>query len=335
MDIKETLFRLSDSVFLGNNTECGDIIFDLLSKHTKARRNGYNVIGEIKGEGDYTLMLEAHIDEVGFIVTDIDSDGFLTVKNCGGIDLRMLPARPVTIHAKQKVTGVFCSIPPHLGAVKDFSDISDLKIDSLLGENAKEIISVGDFVTFNTKAASLCGSLVTGKSFDNRAGAVCLLETAERLSGKKLPFNVVFAFTDAEELGHRGAKTAAFDVSPDESIVLDVSFANAPDVADADCGKLSHGGMVGISPILDRKIWDKLILTASESGLPFQTEVMNGKTGTNSDIISISKSGVKTGLVSIPLRNMHTDVEIVDINDIKTVCDLLENYILKGAQFDD
>lgn len=330
MNIKETLFKLSDAVSVGNITEASLIAYSQLSKYAETSQNGINVVGKMAGEGDYTLLLEAHIDEVGFVVTDVDDNGFLTVKNCGGIDLRTLPSRTVTVHGKEKITGVFCATPPHLGGVKEYDDISALKIDTLLGEEAKNVISVGDFVTFNQKAAALHGTCVTGKSLDNRAGVVCLLALAEKLSGKKLPFNIVFAFTDAEELGHRGAKTTVFDIAPNEAIVLDVSFADAPDVPSNECGKLSGGAMIGMSPILDKKISKKLVSIAEQNNMPYQTEVMGGRTGTNSDVISISKSGVKTSLVSIPLRNMHTDVEIIDIEDIENVCDLLEKYVLGG-----
>lgn len=329
---KQLLFDLADAVSIGNITEAANIAFDVLSKYANTTQNGNNVTGVIKGGSDYTLMLEAHIDEVGFVVTDIDDCGFLTVKNCGGIDLRALPARPVTIHGKERITGVFCATPPHLASgSKEYDDISSLKIDTLLGSNAKDIVSVGDFATFNVKATSLQNGRITGKSLDNRAGVVCLLELAKRLSGKTLPVNVVFAITDMEELGCRGARTKAFEISPDEAIVFDVSFADGPDIPSCDCGILGSGAMIGISPILDKTISKKLISVAEEEKTPYQTEVMGGKTGTNGDVISISKSGVKTGLVSIPLRNMHTDVEIVDLCDIENVCNLLEEYILKGG----
>ena len=330
MNIKETLFELSNAVSIGNITDASEKAREILSNYAKTRQNGVEVIGEIKGESDYTLMLEAHIDEVGFVVTDVDASGFLTVKNCGGVDLRMLPARTVIIHGKQDVTGVFCATPPHLGGPKEYDDIAALKIDTLLGEKAKEIISVGNFVTFNAKAVELQNGRITGKSLDNRAGVVCLLELAKRLAGKALPYNVVFAFTDAEELGNRGAKTTTFDVSPDEAIVLDVSFADAPDVSSSDCGKLGGGAMIGMSPVLDKSISKKLVSIAKENNLSYQTEVMGSRTGTNGDVVSVTKSGVKTGLISIPLRNMHTDCEIIDIKDIENVCDLLEKYILGG-----
>ncbi|MBR6501834.1 MAG: M20/M25/M40 family metallo-hydrolase [Clostridia bacterium] len=330
MNIKETLFELSNAVSIGNITDASEKACEILSNYAKTRQNGIEVVGEIKGESEYTLMLEAHIDEVGFVVTDVDASGFLTVKNCGGVDLRMLPARTVIIHGKQDVTGVFCATPPHLGGPKEYDDIAALKIDTLLGEKAKEIVSVGDFVTFNAKADELQNGRITGKSLDNRAGVVCLLELAKRLYGKTLPYNVVFAFTDAEELGNRGAKTTTFDISPDEAFVIDVSFADAPDVSSRDCGKLGGGAMIGMSPVLDKGISKKLVSIAKENELAYQTEVMGSRTGTNGDVVSVTKGGVKTGLVSIPLRNMHTDVEIIDLKDIENVCDLLEKYILGG-----
>lgn len=333
MNIKETLFELCRADGIGSVREASDKAYNILSKYCTTRRTDtLTVIGEIKGETDYTLMLDAHIDEIGFIVTDIDDCGFLTVDKCGGIDLRTLPARRVKIHGKEDIIGVFCSTPPHLSSGDiEFDDIKKFKIDTLLGERAKEIVTIGDFVTFYEEPQSLSDTKITAKALDDRAGVVCLLELARRLSGKTLPINVVFALSDAEELGVRGAKTATYDVSPDEAIALDVSFADGPDIPSTECGKLSGGAMIGVSPILDRQISNTLKDIAKENGISYQTEVMAGRTGTNGDVISLNKTGVKTGLISIPERNMHTAVEVVDLKDITAVCDILEQYILKGG----
>ena len=129
----------------------------------------------------------------------------------------------------------------------------------------------------------------------------------------------------------RGCKTAAFKVDPDEAIAIDVSFADAPDVSPDDCGKMSGGAMIGVSPTLDREISDRLNTVAFENNIPYQNEIMGGRTGTNSDVIGITRGGVRTGVVSIPLRNMHTDCEVIDLNDVKSVCDILELYILSGG----
>lgn len=337
MDIKETLFRLSDLSAVGSITEAADLAFELLSKYADtARAGGLTVIGKLKGKSDYTIMLDAHIDEVALIVTDIDKNGFITAAKCGGIDLRTLPARPVTVHGKKDIAAVFCSTPPHLSKGDEvFDDISKLKLDTGLGEKAQDIVSVGDYITYRTKASSLFGSRVTGKSFDDRAGVVCLLELAERLSKKQLPCNVVFSICDGEELGLRGAKTSAFRIQPDEAVAIDVSFGDGPDISPDDCGKLSSGAMVGISPVLDRRISDRLTDIAKTEGIPYQAEVMGGRTSTDGDVISVTANGVRTGLLSIPLRNMHTDVEVIDTEDIKSVCDILESYILSGGVMND
>lgn len=332
-DIKNLLFSLCDSYCIGSINDAAVLAETELSKYCKTTRENNTVIGEIKGESDYKIMLDAHIDEVGFIVTNIDDEGFLTVAKCGGIDLRTLPARTVTIHGRERVNGVFCSTPPHLSSGDiSFEDIADFKIDTLLGERAKDIISLGDYVTFDTAPQNLLSDRVCAKSLDDRAGVVCLIELAKRLSGKKLPVSVVFCISDMEELGTRGAKTASFKADPDEGVAIDVSFASAPDVSKDEAGELSKGAMIGIAPVLSREMSRKFINIAEENGILYQTEVMSRATGTNADVISVNKSGVKTGLLSIPLRNMHTDSEIIDMSDIISVCDILEKYILsKGV----
>ena len=333
MDIKSTLFALSEAVSLGCVSEASSKAQKILSEYMPTEtHDNLTVIGTLKGESDYTLMLDAHIDEVGFVVTNVSDNGFLTVKNCGGIDLRTLPARSVVIHGKEKINGVFCSTPPHLSSGQiEYNDISALKIDTALGEKARELVSIGDFVSFSDKPCELLGGRVTGKAFDNRVGVTVLLCLAKRLSTKKLPFNVAFVLSDMEELGLRGAKTAAYKINPDEALVLDVTFGDAPDVSSADSCKLGGGAMIGVSPILSKEITDKHKAIAKEKGIAHDLEVMSSATGTNSDVVSLTRKGVKTGLVSIPLRNMHSSVEVVDIYDIKAAVDLLEEYILKGG----
>ena len=333
MDIKSTLKSLADAVGAGNIREATDIAEAELSKYAEiTHTSNLGIIGKIKGKSDYTLMLEAHIDEISLIVTDVDENGFVTVKNCGGFDLRTLPSRQVDIHGKTKVRGVFCSTPPHL-AEKDvtFDNISDFKIDTCLGEKAREIISAGDYVTYCTKADDLKGDRMCGKSFDDRAGVCVLLELAKRFKESAPPVNLVFCLSDMEEIGLRGAKTSSYKISPDEAIAIDVSFADGPDISPDDCGKLGCGAMIGVAPIISRNISDKLIRLANQYKIPYQVEVMSQRTGTDADVISITKSGVKTGLLSIPLRNMHTDCEVISIADILSVCDLLEAYIKDGG----
>lgn len=333
MNIKERLFALSSADAVGNVNEASDLAFEMLSEYCECERtNTLSVIGYLKGESNYTLMLDAHIDQIAMVVTNVDDEGFLTVSNAGGIDLRMLPSRRVTVHSKQKITAVFCSTPPHLASgEREYTDIDYIKLDTALGKKAKELVSVGDFVTFNTKPVELLNNRVCGKSFDDRAGVACVIEVAKRLKGKKLPFNVAFVLSDGEELGLRGIRTATFKINPDEAIAIDVSFGDGIGISEEESGELGKGAMIGVSPCLDSEISKKLINVASEKGIPYQTEVMAEKSGTNADMISVSREGVRTCTLSIPLRNMHTDCEILDILDLENACELLCEYILSGG----
>ena len=332
MDIKDILFKLSALDSLGSLHAAADYAKEELSRFAKTDKCGGSITGFIQGNSDYTVMLDAHIDQVGMTVTQVDGEGFLTVAPSGGIDIRALPSREVTVHGKQDIPAVFCSTPPHLanGEVV-YDDISRIKLDTGLGEKAKNIVSVGDYVTFSALPTELSGDLVSGRSFDDRAGVACLIKTAEMLSGKQLPCNVAFLLSDAEELGMRGAVTAAFGLAPDEAIAVDVSFGDGIGISPDESGKLKGGAMIGFAPTLDSKISNKLTNIAKSRGIKYQTEVMGGRTGTNADVIAISGKGVKTCTVSIPLRNMHTEVETLSLSDLNSVCDLLCAYILSGG----
>ena len=337
MNIKETLFALSSADGVGNIREASDLAYDLLKEYCKTEKSDtLTVIGYLKGESDYTLMLDAHIDQIAMIVTDIDDNGFLTVAKSGGIDIRALPSRRVTVHGKEKVAAVFCATPPHLSSgEKEYTDIADIKLDTALGAKAKEIIPIGNYVTFSADPCELLGTRVSGRSFDDRAAVACLIEVAKRLKDKKLPLNVAFVLSDGEELGMRGIRPAAFKVDPNEAIAIDVSFGDGIGISEDECGKLGEGSMIGISPALDRKISQKLIKTAKDNNIPYQTEVMGERTGTNADMIAVSRQGVRTCTLSIPLRNMHTEVETLDIKDLDSVCELLCAYILSGGAMND
>ncbi len=333
MNIKELLFKLSSLDAVGNITAASDFAYGILSKYTSAEKmDNLTVIGFIDGKNDYTLMLDAHIDQIAMVVTDIDDNGFLTVSNAGGIDIRTLPSRAVNVHGKETVPAVFCATPPHLSKGEDtFNDIADIKLDTSLGKKTKDIVSVGDLVTFAGKCGELQNDLVYGRSFDDRAAVACLLMLAEKLYGKKPPINVAFVLSDSEELGMRGVRTAAFRVNPDEAIAIDVSFGDGVGISSEECGTLSKGGMIGISPSLSKEISNKLINTAKENDISYQLEVMGSRTGTNADMISINREGVKTCTLSIPLRNMHSETEILSLCDLESVCNLLYAYIMSGG----
>ncbi len=325
--------RLSNAIGIGHLKYASDIASAELKKYAEVGDFGsIGLIARIDKGKDKTIMLEAHIDEVGFIVTHVFDDGFVRVTNVGGNDGRILPATPVIIHGKTDIPAVFTSTPPHLAKDKtDVKTADESLLDTGIGAEAKEYICVGDFATYDTCFSQLSGNKITGKALDDRSAVACLIEVAKRIYEKDIPVNVIFCLSEQEELGTRGARTASYAVDCDEAIAVDVSFADAPDVPTAKCGKLSGGAMIGISPILSKSITDKITAIAKEKAIAHQFEVMGGATGTDADVISISKEGIPCGLISIPLRNMHTPCEVVDLTDMTAVCDILENYILCGG----
>lgn len=176
---------------------------------------------------------------------------------------------------------------------------------------------------------------LAAKSLDNRAGVAVLLRVAELMeqSDNKPPVNLILQFSTMEETGGRyaGAVTGTFAWQPDEAIVVDASFAEYPGVDYPTPGKLGGGAMIGFSPLLSHCISDRLRQVAQANALPYTEEVLGGRTGTNADAVSTVAAGIPTGLVSYPLRNMHTPVETVELQDLETVARLLYAYLCQGG----
>ena len=279
-----------------------------------------------------TLMLEAHMDEIGFMVTHIDDNGFVYVASAGGIDNRVLTAQQVCVYGKENVyTGVFCSTPPHLaGKDGELPEITKRGIDlGLSSEQAKADIPLGSRVTFAPQFTEMNDTLVCAKALDDRAGMAAILHCLRQIGSA--PCHIAVAFCVQEELGCRGSGPAVYGTNPSAALVTDVSFALTPDADPYKCGKLGEGVMIGVSPILDKAMSDRLFALAKEENIPYQTEVMGGSTGTDADRISTSMCGVPCALLSIPQRYMHTPIEVVDIRDVAAVGDLMAAYIQKGG----
>ena len=292
-----------------------------------------NVIGIRRAERDDapTLMLEAHLDEIGFLVTHIDDNGFVYTAAAGGIDKRVITAQPVLVFGDKPYYGVFCSTPPHLSKDGELPDIGQCGIDvGLSGEEAKQHIPVGSRVSYAPHFTELNNNVVSSKALDDRAGMAAILHCLRQIGDDKHDVNIAVAFCVQEELGCRGVTPAVRRLQPTSAIVTDVSFALTPDADPRKCGKLGKGVMIGISPILSDS--ETLVALAKENDIPFQYEVMGGATGTDADRVTVSLMGVPTMLLSIPQRYMHTPVETVDVRDVAATGDLMAAYI---RQFDD
>ena len=304
--------------------EYGDVHTDALG----------NVILTIDGEGD-GVLLDAHMDMAGMIVTAITPEGFLRVDACGHIDTRQLGAQQVTIHGKKNISGIVISTPPHLqgNSENNGMKMSDVLIDTGFSENEiKKIVSLGDRVTVNSEFTELLGDRVSCGALDDRAGMASLICALEYLREKGCEKKITVSFSTREEVGGSGAKTAAFNAEAKELIAVDVSFADTPDSNSEECGELSKGPMIGVSASLDYDMSQRFIGTAKKCGIPYQLEIMGGRTGTDADGMTIAKGGFISGLISIPLRYMHTGVEVVSVSDVENTGRLIAEYIAGGSE---
>jgi len=281
-------------------------------------------------EGRPHLLLDAHIDEIGMIVTYIEDTGFLRVAPCGGIDRRLLLASRVTVHTDSgAIAGIICSTPPHLSGEEDKKNkkVEEIYIDiGYDGEAAREKVHPGDRVTINAHSRQLLGGLVSGKAIDDRAGCVALLLALGELGDTELDCGLTVQFSTMEEVGGAGAKTAAYLIKPTHAIAVDVGFGMTPDSPKEKCGELKKGPMIGFAPILSREMSAELAELCRMEEIPWQPDVMGRSTSTNADSIAVVGGGVVTGLLSIPQKYMHTPIETVAVEDVENTGKLLAAY---------
>ena len=276
-------------------------------------------------EGAPHLLLEAHLDQIGFIVTRVE-EGFLRFSKIGGIDARWLPATPVVIHAAGDYPGIITSVPPHLAG--DGSDHS-IKIENLLidtgftAETAAKLFAPGDIVTFAAKPVELQNKRLAGPALDDRIGCAAVIAAAEEIAAEKPDCRVTVLLSSMEEVGGQGAETGGFTSQPDYAIAVDVSFGDGFGCAPEKTSPLGGGTMLGYAPTLNRDFTLKLKKLAEENNIPLQHEPMGGRTGTDADELAVAGQGVRTALLSIPLRSMHTVAETIDPEDVVNTARLM------------
>ena len=321
---------LSPACVSGDERGGAKAIADLISPmgEVQVTQNGSVILKKAPWkDGAPVVMLQAHLDRIGFMVTRVMERGFVRLSPVGGVDRRAVAGARVTLHAEGgDYPGVICAAPPHL--VKDSERDSIPKADAIFadmlmdGDALERTAKPGDIVTLDGDIVRLLGDRVCAAAIDDRAGCAAVVRAAQ-LIADDAGFNVAVALCSQEEVGSAGAATAAFGLSPDVAIASDVSMAITPGDREDRCGRMDGGPMVGFSPILDRGLSKLCCSLAGELGIPFQREIMAGRTGTDADHIAVSGSGVRTALVSIPIRFMHTQVEVVSLGDIENTARLI------------
>lgn len=297
-----------------------------------------NVISVINKEGAPRVMLAGHIDEIGYMVKYVDEQGYIYFSAIGGVDAHLMPGQRIWIKGRKgNVLGLIGRKPIHLleeGERKTVSKIENLWID-IGAKDRKEAlakVAVGDAALPAVGFDVLNGEKVVGRGFDDRAGAFVISEVMRHLSGRKFPASVYGVATVQEEIGLRGGRTSAYGISPDVGIAVDVTFAtDVPGVDKKRLGEMKLGGgpVIARGPNINPKVFELLVKTAEKEKIPYQIEGISGGTGTDANVIQLTRSGVATGLVSIPNRYMHTPVEVVDTNDLANASKLIAAFIMK------
>lgn len=278
--------------------------------------------------GAKKLLLDAHLDEVGLVVTGI-KDGFLRFK-ANGVDVRMLPDREVTILTQPPILGVVACLPPHVLSAEEREkapEIKDLYVDTGLSqEEAERRIPVGTPMVYRTDFTVLGERQLCAKAMDDRACFAALLRTAELLRDQELDMDLYIVGSVCEETGGVGARVLAQGLSPDFCVAVDVTHGKTPDSPKEGAFVMGGGPVVGIGPNMARWMVRRLLDEAEKLGLAVQKEVMEGSSGTNGWELQIANEGIATAVLSVPLKYMHTPVEVVEPGDIEAIARLLAAF---------
>jgi putative aminopeptidase FrvX len=297
------------------------------------------------GEGDQprpTLMLAAHLDEIGLMVKQIVSgpdesgrSGFLRATKVGGVDVRHLYSQMVIVHGSQnggqEFVGVVGALParmlPEAKHDKAF-DLEDLVVDvGLPYQQLVERVSIGDFISFRQPLRKLLNGRVTGKALDNRASLAAVSVCLEHLAERRHTWNVVAVATVQEETRLLGAFTSAHALRPDAAVAIDVTFGKGPGATDELTYEIGKGAAIGIGPNFHPGMVDSLKKAARVLEMKVHDEPQARPGGTDAFALQVARQGIPTGLVSIPLRYMHTMVESVAEADVRRTGRLLAEFV--------
>ncbi len=290
----------------------------------------YNVVAR-KGQVGPRFILCAHQDEIGMVVADIEEDGCLRVTRTGGVDPRILPSMEVKVLARDgELYGVVGAKPPHLLTAADRKKavkMENLYVDvGFPPEEVRRRVRVGDQVVMKGKTVELADNRLSGKTMDDRAGVAAMLECARYLNRLNAPAQVFMVSTTKEEVGSYGARAAAFRLDPDVAIVVDVTHGEGPGTGKFEAFPLDKP-TIAVGPNLHPALVKKLREVAKEHHIDYALEVCGGMTATDASDTQVMRGGVPSVLISVPLKYMHTAVEVLDAGVITETGRLMALFI--------
>lgn len=296
-----------------------------------------SVHATLKGAGAApSVMLAAHMDEIGLMVTYVSDDGFLSVSAVGGVDAAILPGMRVDVHtANGPLRGVVGRKPIHLIEADErtkVTPLSDLVIDlGLPAKKVKKRVRIGDVITFGVGFERFGRGMAVSRAFDDKCGvwiATRVMEELKAQGGAEGDF--IAAATVQEEIGTRGAITSTYGVNPDVGLAFDVTHAtDYPGISKTKYGDIRCGGgpVIARGPNINSVVFERLVAAAEAEGIAYQLEAEPSVTGTDARSIQVSREGKACGLISVPLRYMHTPTEVVALSDLEDTVRLIVRFV--------
>lgn len=344
MDTFTVLQQLTETAGpAANEAAVADVIAELwrpLSDEVSSGRTGTLVARKAGNQTPGTdgrrlsVMLAAHMDEIALLVARLVEHrgyGFIRATNVGGVDGRHLIGQTVVVHGTEPLTGVIGALPNHMLPENKRNrtlDFEDFVIDTGLPmEQLRERVSIGDFVSFRQPLRKLGSHLATGKALDNRVSVAAVTGCLEALQSREHAWDVLAAATAQEETRLLGATNSAFALRPDIAIAIDVGFGKGPGANSEETFELGGGPVLSIGANVHRGLYDALKAAAGRLEMKVETEAHAARSGTDAEALQTAREGIPTGLISIPLRYMHTMVETVDLRDIDRTGRLLAEFV--------
>jgi putative aminopeptidase FrvX len=321
----------------GYETEIREIVCERFGQYADETRTDVlgNVIALKRGQGSDprpTIMLAGHMDEIALMVKQIEK-GFLHITEVGGFDPRVLLGQQVVVHGRRELPGVIVSVPPH------FTDPSErdktVPLDRLFvdvglpSDQVEKLVRVGDLITMHRCFTELSSGWAACKAMDDRTAVAAIAICLEELTRLRHRWDVYAVATAQEETGLRGAITSAYGLTPTVAVAIDVAFGHQPGLPEAETIEMGKGPSIAFGPNIHPQVFDGLVAAAKAMELPHQIELCPGRTGTDAWAIQVSREGIPTGLLGIPLRYMHTSVETVVLKDVERTGRLLAGFIAR------
>ncbi len=278
------------------------------------------------------LMVAAHMDEIGLIVTGIEGN-FLRVHTLGGMDRRVILGLEVTVHGQRPLPGIIGSRPPHVLSAEERRKVvswDEVFVDTgLPADELATLVTIGDHITVDRELVALKNDLVAGKALDNRASVAAVTLALEILRSRSHAWDFYAVATTQEEVGIKGAITSAYHLAPQIAIALDVTFGKQYDDDGPGTFDLGKGPTIAMGPNFHPQVVECLIAAAKAEEIPYQPEPVSGGSGTDAWGIQVAREGIPTGLIEIPLRYMHQPVETGSLRDIERAGRLLASFVAR------